>query len=162
MARKKPLDAFEKVVAAKKWPEMRDEMYDMSCNGLSKGFIGERLLKVDRATFYSLCSKHKELQDVFDEADKVVCKDLMAALTRAGKGMHVVKIRTHVETIEGGKKKKVVDKDEYDAPPDTKAAIYVLKHRGGRDFYENKEELDLAEKKMENGEVWPNGNKNNL
>lgn len=154
MAKKKSLDAFEKVKAEGRWPEVKDAIYDLSVQGFSEGYIGARLFNVDKAAFSRLKRDHQEIQEVFNSADDVVVKDLMASMMKLARGAKYKKQKTHLEEINGTKIKKVIDKDEYEVPPDYRALHYMLRFRGGKEFHERREEIEAEERKEADKETW--------
>ena len=157
---KKKMDAFEKWQASTgidSWPKVRELITDLSKKGYTQGQICERL-HLDEAYFSRLKKKHPEIEEAFKDADDFVLDAAFTALYKVAFGNTYVTEDTWLEDKQDGSKpKKKVHRVKRESEPNLNALIYLLTQRFGRRFSDRREELELAEQKLEaNKEEWTN------
>lgn len=111
-------------------------------------------------TFKNIRDKHLEVKEALEEGNNnLIAKMMDIMFVLAVGGYQTEKIQTHIEKDTDGKEKKKIVKTQDKLAPDYRAIRFILSVKGGRDYKENKEELDIMEKRANNGEeVWLNEN----
>ncbi len=152
----RPKDYYESWKANGVLSKKLSSMKEMTKKGLSQEEISKSL-GLSRKTLIVMKQEHRDVNDALSSGNDEMIDNLVNKMYELAMGKVVInKTDTIAETFDGRPKKRVAKRTE-EVPPNFQALKYMLVVKGGRKYKENKEEIDLMEKKIANDEeVWSN------
>lgn len=115
-------------------------------------------LGITETTFSKLKKKHPELQEAIDKSKLDLKKDLADAMYKLAMGYTLTEETQDIEDKGSGQsQKRKVHRTKKEIGPDFKAIVYLLTKKFGREYSQRYEDLQIAEKKIEEAkEEWLN------
>lgn len=156
---KRVLDTYEKWVQQGIHKKKLKDIKDLVAKSVTQKKIAQ-LLGITEKTLIKLKKNHKEVQQAFIFGNDKLIDDAFGSIYKKAMGF-----KEPVKTInaeenkngKGTKKNKVTITEKY-FPPDLPSLKYLLIMKGGRQFNEKREELDLARERLRKEEEWHNEN----
>ena len=113
-------------------------------------------LGITEKTIIKLRKVHNRLNDAFQFGDEELKQKLIDAVYQRAIGFEYEETQTVIEETKTGTKKRIT-KYKKQSLPEISAIKYLLITKFGIDYNEKKAEIQLMEKRIENGEeVWKN------
>lgn len=153
---------YEKWEESGELPKMLDYFRDCARKLVTQKEMCQAL-HIREDQFCSLKKKHPEIQKAQDEARFDLKRDLAGALYKKALGFETIEETQDIEDGgKGQKQKRKIHRVKKQVPPDYKSILYLLTKTFGREYSERYEELQMAEKKLEQAkEEWhSDGNEN--
>lgn len=152
-------DTYEKWEAAGELPKILDYIRDCARKLVTQKEMCQAL-HIREDVFCNLKKRHPEIQRVQDEARFDLKRDLAGALYKKALGYEIIEETQDIEDSgKGQKQKRKIHRVKKQIPPDYKSILYLLTKTFGREYCERYEELQLAEKKLEQArEEWNSEN----
>lgn len=138
-----------------------DFIRDCSKKLVTQGEMCEHL-GITETTFSKLKKKHPELQEAIDKSKLDLKKDLADAMYKLAMGYTLTEETQDIEDKGSGQsQKRKVHRTKKEIGPDFKAIVYLLTKKFGREYSQRYEDLQIAEKKIEEAkEEWLNEQQN--
>lgn len=138
-----------------------DFIRDCSRKLVTQGEMCEHL-GITETTFSKLKKKHPELQQAIDKSKLDLKKDLADAMYKLAMGYTLTEETQDIEDKGSGQsQKRKVHRTKKEIGPDFKAIVYLLTKKFGREYSQRYEDLQIAEKKIEEAkEEWLNEQQN--
>ena len=138
-----------------------DFIRDCSRKLVTQGEMCEHL-GITETTFSKLKKKHPELQEAIDKSKLDLKKDLADAMYKLAMGYTLIEETQDIEDKGSGQsQKRKVHRTKKEIGPDFKAIVYLLTKKFGREYSQRYEDLQIAEKKIEEAkEEWLNEQQN--
>lgn len=159
---KKKKDLYEIWEQTGELPKMLDYIRDCSRKLITQKEMCEAL-HIREDHFCMLKKRHPEIQKAQNEARFDLKRDLAGALYKKALGFESIEETQDIEDGgKGQKQKRKIHRVKKQIPPDYKSILYLLTKTFGREYSERYEEIQMAEKKLEQAkEEWNNsGNEN--
>ncbi len=110
-----------------------------------------KYLGVTDKTVIKLRKAHPKFNDAFQYGDEALKHKLLDAMLQRAIGFEYEETQTVIEETKTGTKKRIT-KYKKQSPPDVQAIKYLLITKFGIEYNEKKAEIELMQKRLENGE----------